>query len=92
MAMPTSSPPILNGPPPPLTFPLHLNRVAAWEVYHRLQTLAIPCHCGVHQPLRVSAETPLALAQIWSVVKTQTASKTDLTAHLNRCWQQRISK
>jgi hypothetical protein len=92
MAMPLSSPPVLNGPPSALTLPLDLDRVATWEVYRRLQNLAIPCQCGVHQPLRVSAETPLALAQIWSVIKTQTAPKADLAAHLNRCWQQRISK
>lgn len=92
MAMLCSPSVPLSSPPSALTLPLDLDRVATWEVYRRLQTLAIPCHCGVHQPLRVSAETPLALTQIWSVVRTQTAPKADLTAHLNRCWQQRISQ
>lgn len=91
MAMPMSSSPVLSRPPAALAFSLDLNRVAAWEVHRRLIDLAIPCQCGVHQPLRVSAETPLALAQIWSVVRTQIAPKADLVAHLNRCWQQRLS-
>lgn len=92
MAMLCSPSAPLSSPSPALTLPLDLDRVATWEVYRRLQDLSIPCHCGVHQPLRVSAATPLALAQIWSVVKTQIAPKADQVAHLNRCWQQRISK
>lgn len=90
MAMLCSSTP-LSSPPPALTLPLDLERVATWEVYRRLQDLSIPCQCRVHQPLRASAATPLALAQIWSVVRTQTAPKADLIAHLSRCWQQRMS-
>lgn len=81
-----------SRPAPALTLALTLERVAAWEVYRRLQDLSIPCQCGVNQPLTVSAETPLALTQIWSVVQAQTAPKADQVAHLNRCWQQRISK
>lgn len=88
-----SSPSVIpSSPSSALTFPLGLDRVVTWEVYRRLQDLSIPCQCGVHQPLTVTAATPLALAQVWSVVKTQTAPRADQVAHLNRCWQQRNSK
>lgn len=81
-----------SSPASALTLSLGLDRVVAWEVYRRLQDLSIPCRCGVHQPLTVSAATPLALVQVRSVVKTQIAPREEQVAHLHRCWQQRMSK
>jgi hypothetical protein len=92
--MPTlNSPDLTAHPPAPalVSTPLQLDRLIRWEVYHRLQALEIPCQCGVNHPLTVTTDTPLAITQVWSVVKAATTPKADLAAHLNRCWQQRIS-
>lgn len=70
---------------------IQLDRIAGWEVYRRLQALDIPCQYGVHQPLMVVAETPGAIAQVWSVVKAVTTPRAELADHLNRCWHHRIS-
>lgn len=68
-----------------------LDRIAGWEVYRRLQALDIPCQYSAHQPLTVTADTPMAIAQVWSVVKAVTTPKAELANHLNRCWHHRIS-
>jgi hypothetical protein len=71
---------------------IHLDRVTRWEVYHRLTALEIPCQCRVNQPLQVRAETPTAIVQMWSVIQACTAPQVELVNHLNRCWQQRITR
>lgn len=58
-----------------------------WTMYHRLQELDIPCHCGVNQPLKVSLSHPLAGIQLWSVMKQTTASRSVLLQWLHQCWQ-----
>lgn len=77
--------------PPRSPAHLQLDRITGWEVYRRLQNLDIPCQYGVHQPLAVAAETPLAIAQVWGVVKAITTPKTELAEYLNRCWYSRTS-
>ncbi|HIK43781.1 MAG TPA: hypothetical protein IGR64_02725 [Leptolyngbyaceae cyanobacterium M65_K2018_010] len=74
----------------PAQIPLSLDPVSRWEVFTRLKDLAIPCDCRVNAPLTVTAHSPAAIAQVWSVVQACVAPKADLVDHLNRCWQQRI--
>jgi hypothetical protein len=66
---------------------LALQGAERWEVYRRLETLEISCQCLIHQPLQVHLESPLAIAQLWSVVKQVTAPRTELVQWLERCWQ-----
>jgi len=57
-----------------------------WEIYQRLQQLAIPCFCAMHQPLEVGVDSPAAAIQLWSVVKQLTASRQEHLDWLERCW------
>lgn len=58
-----------------------------WQVYHRLQQLAVPCECGTNQPLVVQINDVTAAMQLWSVVRQLTAPRHDLVSWLERCWQ-----
>lgn len=66
-----------------------LDRVNRWIVYRRLQDLEMACDCGCDRPLTVAIDTPAAALLVWSVVQAVTLSKSALTDHLDRCWQQR---
>lgn len=66
---------------------VEVSGVERWQVYQRLQELAIPCGCAPNQPLRVQIETATAAAQLWSVVKQLTAPHCDLVHWLEHCWQ-----
>lgn len=61
-----------------------------WMVYHRLQELGIHCYCAPSQPLQAEISTPLAALQLWSVVWSLQASRPELIAHLQGCWQRSI--
>lgn len=61
-----------------------------WQVYHRLQELAIPCWCATNQPLRVEITHIAAAVQLWSVVRQLTAPRQDLVSALERCWQNHV--
>jgi hypothetical protein len=60
-----------------------------WQVYRRLQELAIPCRCGANQPLRVQVNDAATAIQLWSVVRQLTVPRCDLVCWLERCWQVR---
>lgn len=57
-----------------------------WQVYQRLQELEIPCKCGSCQPLQIEVITPIAMLQVWSVLKHCRASRTELVQWLEQCW------
>lgn len=65
---------------------LAVNSADKWSIYHRLQELGISCHCGMNQPLRVQITHPLAAIQVWTVVKSITAPRTQLVQQLDHCW------
>jgi hypothetical protein len=46
-----------------------------WQVYRRLQELAIPCECGTNQPLRYQLQDVTAAIQLWSVVRQLTVPR-----------------
>ncbi|MBW4549985.1 MAG: hypothetical protein KME35_02530 [Aphanocapsa sp. GSE-SYN-MK-11-07L] len=58
-----------------------------WQAYRRLQELEIPSACGTYQPLRVEFSSPLAIAQVWSVIRQHHLSRQALIAYLDQCWQ-----
>ncbi len=58
-----------------------------WQAYRRLQELEIPSACGTYQPLRVEFSSPLAIAQVWSVLRQHRLSRQALAACLDQCWQ-----
>ncbi|TVP64830.1 MAG: hypothetical protein EA342_15535 [Leptolyngbya sp. LCM1.Bin17] len=66
-----------------------LDRVSCWTVYGRLQALNIACDCGCDRPLTIAVNTAAEAIQVWCVIQACIAAKTDLTDHLDRCWQQR---
>ncbi len=59
-----------------------------WTVYQRLQELEIPCSCETHQPLTVQISNPVALVQVWSVIRHSSASRQQLIRILEKSWQQ----
>lgn len=69
---------------------LEIDRIDRWNVFARLRHLSIICCCHSGQPLRVKAETPTAVAQVWSVVQQVTSSRETLVDHLERCWIQQV--
>lgn len=57
-----------------------------WQIYHRLQSLDIPCQCKTNKPLQVKLEDTRAAIQLWSVARQYTASRQELIDWLDRCW------
>jgi hypothetical protein len=66
---------------------LDLDPVERWNVFNRLQELAIPCQCACGQPLRVDVETPTAAIQVWSVTQQLTVPREITLDRLERCWR-----
>lgn len=66
---------------------VEVNGAERWEVYQRLQELAIECSCEPHQPLRVQLPTAMAAVQLWSVSRQVSAKRDELAQWLERCWQ-----
>lgn len=66
---------------------LTISRCDRWQAYQRLQELDIPCQCLPDGRLGVEINHPIALWQIRSVVQQLTASRTELIAWLEQCWQ-----
>lgn len=62
-----------------------------WQVYRRLQELAIPCQCGTNQPLTVQIDHAATAVQLWSVVRQLTAPRRELVSWLEHCWKTRRS-
>jgi hypothetical protein len=58
-----------------------------WRIYNRLQELMIPCWCLPDGTLRVEVSDAIAAILLRSVVQQFLASRKDLVAWLDRCWQ-----
>jgi hypothetical protein len=59
-----------------------------WAIYHRLQSLAIECDCGVGVPLTVQINSPQELIQCWSVMRHAAAGdRLAQAAALENCWR-----
>lgn len=58
-----------------------------WQVYRRLQELEIPCWCAVEQPLRTQIDTVKQAAQLISVLRQVSASRSELVQWLECCWR-----
>jgi hypothetical protein len=71
----------------PIIHPVDINNTGRWDIYHRLQELDIPCSCSTNQPLQVELDNPSAIAQLCSVVKQSTASRSELIDWLDDCWR-----
>lgn len=65
---------------------IEIDRLARWEVYHRLQALSIPCTCKWGEPLRVQIDSPGVAIQLWCVVLGATATRQDRLTFLEQCW------
>ena len=65
-----------------------IDRLVRWEVYRRLQELAIPCECRLNEPLRVRVDSAATALQLWCVIRAFAASRRDQADHLERCWGQ----
>lgn len=70
--------------------PIQVNPVSRWDVYHRLQQLAIPCSCQTGQPLQVCVHTALDAIQVWSVVRQATAPRQAQLDWLETCWRAQL--
>lgn len=66
---------------------LEIDWADRWQVYRRLQELAIPCQCATNQPLTVQIDNVAAAIQVWSVVRQITVPRCELACWLERCWQ-----
>jgi hypothetical protein len=59
-----------------------------WAIYHRLQSLAIDCYCGVGMPLTVQINSPQDLIQCWSVMRYAVRDdRLAQAAALETCWR-----
>ena len=58
-----------------------------WNIYRRLQELAIPCECSPYQPLQVSLLSPMMVVQLWSILRRETAPRHEQLTWLERCWK-----
>lgn len=65
---------------------IEVNWADRWQVYQRLQELAIPCSCEIDQPLKVHITDGMAAVQLWSVLKLFTQPRQELVCWLERCW------
>jgi hypothetical protein len=59
-----------------------------WRVHRRLQELSINAWCPTGGQLQVEVNTHVEAAQVWSVVRQFSASRTTLVVWLERCWHQ----
>lgn len=61
-----------------------------WQIHRRLKELDISCACLDDGRLQVRADTPVAIAQIWSVTTQVVASRWQMVEWLERCLQQSV--
>ena len=76
-----------SPPNQPIIHSVGIKNTERWSIYHRLQQLEIPCICSTNKPLQVQLDYPSAIAQLCSVVKHSTASRSELIAWLDDCWK-----
>lgn len=60
------------------------DRVQAWDIYHRLIELGIPCG---DSPLGTGVENGGQAIQIWCVTKAVVASRQEQVNFLEQCWK-----
>ncbi|MBD2663897.1 Asr1405/Asl0597 family protein [Richelia sinica] len=65
---------------------VRVNWADRWQVYQRLNELDIPCFCQANQPLQVEITNANVAMQIWSVLRSCTASRQELISTLENCW------
>ena len=65
---------------------IEVNGVERWAVYRRLQEIEIPCSCSINQPLTAIINSPIALVQLWSVLRCCTSSRQEMILFLQKCW------
>lgn len=70
---------------------INLDSVDRWTVFSRLQELSVPCECTCGHPLKVTADSPTAVLQIWSVVRNATHSRAALVETLESCWNMAVT-
>jgi hypothetical protein len=59
-----------------------------WAIYHRLQSLAIDCHCQGGVPLTIRINSPQDLIQCWSVMRYAVGGdRLAQAAMLETCWR-----
>ena len=73
---------------PELDEVVEVNWADRWQIYQRLQELAIPCWCATEQPLKVHVADVAAAIQLWSVLRQFTTPRRELLCVLERCWHQ----
>lgn len=71
-------------PKPSVT--VEVNWSDRWQVYQRLQELAVPCSCAIDKPLQVQITDAMAAVQLWSVLRQLNTSRQDLVRWLESCW------
>lgn len=71
----------------PIIHAISIRNTERWSIYRRLRELEIPCQCATNRPLSVELNCPYAIAQLCSVVKQSTASRSKLIDWLEECWQ-----
>ena len=76
-----------NPPSPAIAHIVDIKYTERWQIYRRLQELEIPCHCSTNQPLQVEIDSPLAIAQLCSVVELSIAPRSELIDRLENCWK-----
>lgn len=65
---------------------LTISRCDRWQAHQRLQELEIRCWCTEDGSLSVEIPTLLTAMQVRSVIQQLTASRQELIAWLDRCW------
>ena len=76
----------------PIIHTVGISDTERWSIYHRLQELGIPCICTTNKPLQVQLDYPNAIAQLCSVVRHSTASRSELIDLLDDCWKIRSKR
>ena len=71
----------------PIIHPVGVKSTERWSIYYRLQQLGIPCQCSTNKSLQVELAHALAIAQLCSVVRHSTASRSELITWLDDCWK-----
>lgn len=68
------------------TYRVNVPQSDRWRIHHRLQELTIPCWCLPDGSLRVDIQHGVAALLLRSVVQQFVASRQEMVAWLDRCW------
>jgi hypothetical protein len=72
---------------PPVKFSIGIARGDRWCIFHRLQELAIPCHCLEDGSVEVEVCNSFTALLVRSVVRQSIAPRAELVDWLERCWE-----